>query len=108
MALFQASQDGAWSVNTTHMTDIDALQFERMSPDEIDSVRVDKEKELKESEHAAALVKDEILSLSKSILEIRIKKNSLDSEYERARYNVKRIQSDIKVLTSKFWQSRNR
>lgn len=88
--------------------EVDALDFERMSPDEIDNLRVEKEKELKASEHAGALVKDEILSLAKQILEIRIKKNDLDSEYERARYNVKRIQSDIKVLTSKFWQAKNR
>ena len=88
--------------------DIETLQFERMSPEEIDNLRVDKEKELKASEHSAALVKDEILGLSRQILEIRVKKNGLDSEYERARYNVKRIQSDIKVLTSKFWQARGR
>ena len=88
--------------------DIETLQFERMSPEEIDNLRVEKEKELKESEHSAALVKDEILSLSRQILEIRVKKNTLDSEFERARYNVKRIQSDIKVLTSKFWQAKGR
>jgi peptidoglycan hydrolase CwlO-like protein len=88
--------------------DIDSLNLDTMCADDIDNMRVDKEKELKESEHSAALVKDEILALSKQILEIRIKKNTLDAEYERARYNVKRIQSDIKVLTSKFWQSKNR
>ena len=89
-------------------TDIETLQFDRLTPEEIDNLRVEKEKELKASEHSAALVKDEILSLSRQILEIRVKKNGLDSEYERARYNIKRVQSDIKILTSKFWQSRSR
>lgn len=88
--------------------EVDALDFERMSPDEIDNLKVEKEKELIEAERSAATVKDEVLGLSRQILEIRIKKNGLDSEYERARYNVKRIQSDIKVLTSKFWQSKSR
>ena len=90
------------------MTDVDALQFERMSPDEIDNLKVEKEKELTEAERSAAIVRDEILTLSRQILEIRIKKNTLDAAYEQARFNVKRIQSDIKVLTSKFWQARNR
>ncbi len=88
--------------------DIETIKFDRMTPEEIDNLRVEKEKELKESEHAAALVKDEILSLSKQILEIRIKKNALDAAYEQARFSVKRIQSDMRVLTSKFWGSKNR
>ena len=89
-------------------TDIETLQFDRLTPEEIDNLRVEKEKELKASEHSAALVKDEILSLSRQILEIRIKKNGLDAAYEQARYSVKRIQSDIKVLTSKFWLAKGR
>jgi len=87
---------------------VDNLEFERMTPEEIDNLRVESEKHLKDAEHAAALVKDESLALSKRILELRIKKNDIDAEYERARFNVKRITSDIKVLTAKFWQARNR
>jgi peptidoglycan hydrolase CwlO-like protein len=101
-------QGGEDVVSPPVVKEVDSLDFENMSPDDIDNLKVEKEKELKQAEHAAALVKDESLSLAKQILEIRIKKNTLDQEYERARYNVKRIQSDIKVLTSKFWQSRNR
>ena len=88
--------------------DIETLQFERMSPEEIDNLRVEKEKELKASEHSAALVKDEILGLSRQILEIRVKKNALEAAYEQTRFSVKRIQSDMRVLTSKFWSAKSR
>lgn len=84
------------------------INFETMSSDDIDNLKVKAEKELIEAEKSAAIVKDETLSLARQILEIRIKKNALDQEYERARFNVKRIQSDIKVLTSKFWQAKGR
>jgi len=85
-----------------------ARTWDDMTSDELDSLKVEKEKELIEAEKSAAIVKDETLSLARQILEIRIKKNALDQEYERARFNVKRIQSDIKVLTSKFWQAKGR
>ena len=96
-------EGGGDSVPPPGITDLD-----KMSSDEIDNLKVKAEKELIEAEKSSAIVKDETLSLARQILEIRIKKNALDQEYERARYNVKRIQSDIKVLTSKFWQARNR
>lgn len=88
--------------------DISSLPFESMSPDEIDNIKVEREKDLIEAERAAAVVKDEVLGLSRQILEIRIKKNVLDAAYEQARFLVKRLQSDIKILTSKFWGAKNR
>jgi hypothetical protein len=81
---------------------------ENMSSDEIDNLKVEKEKALIEAEKAAAVVKDVTLSLARQILEIRIKKNALDQEWERARYVVKKLQCDIRILTSKFWGARNR
>jgi peptidoglycan hydrolase CwlO-like protein len=86
----------------------ETINFEKLSPDEIDNLKVEKEKELIEAERAAAVVKDEVLGLSRKILEIRIKKNALDAAYEQARFLVKRLQSDIKILTSKFWGAKNR
>lgn len=92
----------------TESQDVNSLPFERMSPEEIDNIKVDREKELIEAERSAAIVQDEILGLARQILEIRVKKNALESSYGQARFNVKRLQSDIKVLTSKFWQAKGR
>jgi hypothetical protein len=89
-------------------SDINGLPFETMTPDEIETVRVESLKELNAAEHAAALVKEESQLIAKQILELRVKKSDLDIAHEKARYNVKRLQSDVAILTSKFWSSKNK
>jgi len=66
----------------------------------------------KENELANALenqqkVEQEILLLQRDILELQYKKKNLEITNSKAKHNIKQLNIEIKLLTSKFWLAKN-
>lgn len=83
------------------------LNFDLMSPEEIENLRVEKEIALKEAQQSEGVLKDSMLETARQIIELRLRQKEFEIMHEKARHNVQALQSDIKILTSKFWQKRN-
>lgn len=77
-----------------------------MSSDEIDALKVEKEKELMEATRNQGAIEEANHRLAKQIMELRIKKKDSDIALDKARYNAKILNSEIKILTSAFWNTR--
>ena len=75
-----------------------------MDTNEISQLIADKEKELQQALHNQEIVDNEEISLSKQILELRIKKKDVEQAQSKARHIARMLQLEIKNLTNKFWQ----
>lgn len=82
--------------------------LDQMSSDELDDLKTTKEKELQIEDGHLGLAEQENHRLGKEILELRIKKKDSDIAVDKAKHNVRKLQSDIKIITSYFWNSRRR
>jgi len=77
-----------------------------MDTNEISQLISDKEKELESLLKHQERVDDEEITLSKKILELRIKKKDIEQSQSKARHCVKLVQLEIKNLTNRFWQTK--
>ena len=82
--------------------------LDQMSSDELDNMRVEKEKLLKPADHDLGTVEQESHRLAKEILALRTKKAENDINLDKARHIVRGINSDIRIITSYFWSARKR
>lgn len=82
--------------------------LDQMSSDELDELKTTKEKELQIEDGHLGLAEQENHRIAKAILELRIKKKDSDIALDKARHNVRKLASDIKIITSYFWNSRRR
>ncbi len=80
--------------------------FERMTAEEIENVKVDCEKELQSANAHLGIVREQKLQIERQILELRIKQTDYTIMCSKARDVIKRIESDIVVLTSEFWRKK--
>jgi hypothetical protein len=87
------------------MNDLNDVQ--NLSSEEIDNLKVEKEKELQQANYHLGIVEEENHRIGKQILELRIKKKDSDIMLDKAKHNARRIAADIRILTSAFWASRN-
>jgi len=81
--------------------------LEHLASSEIDEMIVSKEKELQEAMHSLAVVEEAKNRLSRQILELQIKKKDTENTLSKANFNVKTINSELRVLKSAFWKARN-
>jgi hypothetical protein len=86
---------------------IEPKDLERQSSEEIDEIIVEREKELQTANHHYAIVIEESHNLTRQMLEMRIRKNSNAIMVEKAKENVKRLESDLRILRSAFWAAKN-
>lgn len=75
--------------------------------DDIDTEKVEKEKSLRDVEGKLGEVKDIKNKLEKEILGLRLKHKDASILFDQYDFQAKRLRSDIKILTSEFWRTRN-
>lgn len=78
----------------------------RLSND-IDNEKVEKEKALQAVNDKLGEAKDIKNKLEKDILTLRMKHKDVSILYDQYDFQAKRLRSDIKILTSEFWATRN-
>jgi len=78
-----------------------------MDTNEVTQLIADKEKQLVLALQSQEAVDQEEISLSKKILELRIRKKDIENAQSKARHNVKMLQLEIKNLTNKYWSMKN-
>lgn len=65
------------------------------------------EKELREADGNLFAVDCEDIRLAKEILLLQIKRKENQSFFAKAKHNVRRINSELRVLRNKFWSAKN-
>jgi peptidoglycan hydrolase CwlO-like protein len=78
-----------------------------LSSAEIGTMQDAKELELRESSAALAEVEQNILLLSRQIIDLQGKKKDLEYTKSKARQNLHVIQSEMRELKSKFWSAKS-
>ena len=86
---------------------IEAKDLEGKSSEEIDTIIVEQEKGLQTANHHYSIVVEESHRLNREMLQLRIKKNDNAIMVEKAKENVKRFESDLRILRSAFWSAKN-
>ena len=86
---------------------IDDLRDNMLTATEIDNIKVEKEKELKQLIVNHEIVEQEKLNLQREILLLQIKKKDLESMLSKSKSNIKQLQIEIGILKSQFWSARN-
>jgi len=81
--------------------------MEHLSSAEISNVITAKEHELSEAITHQATVEQEILLLSKQILELQFKKKDLQMAMSKANQNVRLLNGELRILRSQFFNAKN-
>ena len=77
------------------------------SSEEIANIIAEKEKELNTAIDNQATVEQEILLISKKILESQFKKKDLQIVLSKANRNVKVLQGELRILRNQFFSAKN-
>jgi molybdopterin-biosynthesis enzyme MoeA-like protein len=80
---------------------------ESMNSTEIDLLKTEKEKELREAQKNLHEVELAELELSKQIVDLQAQRKPLQIAISKARHTVRTLSLDIKILISEFWAARN-
>ena len=83
-------------------------ELARMSSDEIDNKKVEAEKELQTANAHLGIVIEEKNRIDRQMIDLMAKKKDLQIVIDKARFNVKRLESDIRIMTNAFWKARGR
>jgi len=78
-----------------------------MTSDQIDTIKVEKEKEYRTAQEVLNTVELRELELAKEICKLQLERKSLQIAISKAKHNVRTLAIDIKILTSEFWRARN-
>lgn len=81
--------------------------FEAMTASQIDALKVEQEKKLKEAQNNLHIVELEELELAKQIVDLQSKRKTLQIAISKARQIVRTLNLDIKIITSAFWAARD-
>lgn len=82
------------------------IEIGNKSSVEIGTIIDDFERDLQMANKHFSLVKESNHKLAREILELRIKKKDNDIMVEKANENVKRLESDLKILRNAFWNAK--
>lgn len=78
-----------------------------LSSAEIGTMQDEKEKEYRESINDVSTIEQEILIISRKIIELQGKKKDLEYAKSKASQNLRVIQSEMRELKSQFWSAKN-
>lgn len=78
-----------------------------LTAQEIDDLKVTKEKELKEAKDNLFQVELKVLELSKQIIDLQAQKKKYQIDESKAKHIVSTLSLDIKILISQFWSAKN-
>lgn len=84
------------------------LDTTNMTADQIDTLKVEKEKELQKAQQVLSTVEIEELEIGKEIIDLQSKRKSLQISISKAKQIVRTLNLDIKILISEFWKTKNR
>lgn len=83
------------------------LNTVNMTTSEIDNLKISKEKELREAQKSLYEVELKELEISKEIVNLQSQKKDFQIAASKARYIVRTLSLDIKILVGEFWRSRD-
>lgn len=83
------------------------MQFGEKSSADIGVEMDEKERELQSAIRALFEVEQEILLLSRQIIDLQGKKKDFEMSKLKATQNLRVIQSELKILKNAFWASKN-
>lgn len=85
---------------------IDLKELENKSSADIGVVMDQFENEMQVANHHLKLVQDEIIKYRRAMLELKMRKNDLDIKDNMARENIRRLESDLRILRNAFFQAK--
>jgi molybdopterin-biosynthesis enzyme MoeA-like protein len=83
------------------------LNTVNMTTSEIDNLKIEKEKELREAQKSLYEVELKELQLSKQIVDLQSQKKDFQIAASKARHIVRTLSLDIKILIAEFWRSKD-
>lgn len=81
--------------------------YSNMTASEIDSVKVEKEKEYQAALNDLHEVELKELEIAKQIVALQSQRKDYQIAKEKAKHIVRTLAIDVKILTSLFWKARN-
>jgi len=83
------------------------MDFENMTASEIDRLKVEKEKELKQAQVNLHEVELKELEIAKQIVILQGQRKDLQIQASKAKQIVRTLNLDIKILISEFWRAKD-
>ncbi len=78
-----------------------------MTSDQIDLLKVEKEKELQKAQAQLHVVEIEELELAKKIVDLQSERKTLQIAISKGKQSVRTLTLDIRILVSQFWRTKN-
>jgi len=85
---------------------VDWSKVEKMTPEEIENVRVEILKELQTLEDNHQIVKDEYMQKSRQIITLEGERKDLQISLSKSSHSIKNKKNDLQILETKFWQAK--
>jgi hypothetical protein len=83
------------------------IDLDNKTAEEIDNLKVEKEKELQAAQNSLAVIEQEELEIGKQIINLQGRRKDLQIAASKAKQIVRTLTLDIRILTSKFWSVKN-
>jgi len=85
----------------------DLEKLDKMLPEEIENIRVEKMKELGIAQNYTSIIEQKFLGLQLQIIKLQTEKKELEISLSKGKQNIRDLNTQVKLLTSKFWKVRN-
>ena len=85
----------------------DLNKLDKMSPEDIENIRVEKMKELSIIQNHTSVIEQKFLSIQLAMINLQKEKKELEISLSKGKQNIRDLNTQIKILTSKYWSTKN-
>ena len=90
------------------MKELNLTELDALSPDAIENIRVAAMKELETHQNHCALVEQDYFDKQLKIIDLSKEKKELEIQLSKSKQIIRQLNTQIKILTSKFWTARGK
>jgi len=90
------------------MDELNLQELDKMSPEDIENIRVEKVKELEICQNHCSLVEQKFFDVQLRIIGLQKEKKELEITLSKAKQNIRQLKTQCDILKSKFWSARGR
>ena len=83
------------------------MDYENLTASQIDNLRVEKEKELLQSQDNLSKLEIEDLELAKKIVLLQVERKGLQQSISKGKQIVRTLALDVRILIKKFWEAKD-
>ena len=88
------------------MKELNLVELDTKTPEEIENLRVTAMKELETHQNHCALVEQDYFDKQLKIIDLSKEKKELEIQLSKSKQIIRQLNTQIKILTSKFWSAR--